>query len=137
VGWRERKFRRVIATSHFGRFQQQSLIKHVHNERFKKVPVNARLATRKGSFVLKTCMSGKPLKPKAGRAAQGDHQGFHLAGGAAARGETSFGGSAAGAGDDVPYDDSRLLPIANTSRIMKTALPPNAKISREGKFDGD
>ena len=81
-------------------------------------------------------MSGKPVKPKLARPSQGD-QGFLLAGGAAARGETSFGGSAAGAGDDVPYDDSRLLPIANTSRIMKTALPPNAKISREGKFDGD
>ena len=76
-------------------------------------------------FRITICMSGKPLKAKR----PSDGNGTASGGGAAA-----VGGSAAGAGDDVHYDDSRLLPIANTSRIMKTALPPNAKISREGVF---
>ena len=79
-----------------------------------------------------TCMSGKPLKAKRPSA---DGKGSSSGGGAAARGDPFSGGSAAAAaGDDVLYDESRLLPIANTSRIMKTALPPNAKISREGEF---
>eukprot|EP00808_Paulinella_micropora_P021192 g60219.t1 len=30
-------------------------------------------------------------------------------------------------------EQDRLLPIANISRIMKTALPPNAKMSKEAK----
>ena len=30
-------------------------------------------------------------------------------------------------------DDQRLLPIANISRIMKRALPPSAKMSKEAK----
>jgi hypothetical protein len=71
-------------------------------------------------------MSGKPLKAKR---PSFDGNEPTSGGGAAA-----VGGSASGAGDDAQYDDNRLLPIANTSRIMKTALPPNAKISREGVF---
>jgi histone H3/H4 len=77
-------------------------------------------------------MSGKPLK---GKRPTLDGKDPSSVGGAASRGDP-FSGNAAvvGAGDDVVYDDSRLLPIANTSRIMKTALPPNAKISREGEY---
>lgn len=30
-------------------------------------------------------------------------------------------------------DQDRLLPIANVGRIMKLAVPPSAKISKEGK----
>jgi hypothetical protein len=73
-------------------------------------------------------MSGKPLKAK--RPAL-DGKPLSSGGGAAARADPCPG-SASGAGEDANYDDSRLLPIANTSRIMKSALPPNAKISREG-----
>ncbi|OIV91294.1 hypothetical protein TanjilG_01825 [Lupinus angustifolius] len=33
----------------------------------------------------------------------------------------------------VIKDQDRLLPIANVGRIMKQTLPPNAKVSKEGK----
>jgi hypothetical protein len=79
-------------------------------------------------------MSAKPITLKPKRPSS-DSKGASSAGGGAARGDPLPGASAAGGGDDVLYDESRLLPIANTSRIMKTALPPNAKISREGEFD--
>lgn len=36
-------------------------------------------------------------------------------------------------GDSVIKEQDRLLPIANVGRIMKQILPPNAKISKEGK----
>jgi len=76
------------------------------------------------------CMSGKPVKAKR-PSADGKRSSSAAA---AAFGGDPFRSSAAGAADDgMHYDDSRLLPIANTSRIMKTALPPNAKISKEGK----
>lgn len=42
------------------------------------------------------------------------------------------GGHYAGGHDSVREQD-RLLPIANVSRIMKKALPANAKISKEAK----
>lgn len=35
-------------------------------------------------------------------------------------------------GDELREQD-RFLPIANISRIMKKALPPNAKISKDAK----
>ena len=35
--------------------------------------------------------------------------------------------------EDNPREQDRFLPIANISRIMKKALPPNAKISKEAK----
>jgi len=35
--------------------------------------------------------------------------------------------------DDAAREQDRFLPIANISRIMKKALPPNAKISKEAK----
>jgi hypothetical protein len=79
-------------------------------------------------------MSGKPLKPKRPSL---DGKGPSSTGGAAARADPFLASSAAAVGDDVLYDDSRLLPIANTSRIMKTALPQNAKISREGDYYAD
>ncbi|KAG0490733.1 hypothetical protein HPP92_007596 [Vanilla planifolia] len=42
--------------------------------------------------------------------------------------------SAAGNGDfSSPREQDRLLPIANVSRIMKKALPANAKISKDAK----
>ncbi|KAL1917841.1 uncharacterized protein VTP21DRAFT_3675 [Calcarisporiella thermophila] len=36
-------------------------------------------------------------------------------------------------GDDDVKEQDRFLPIANVSRIMKRALPENAKISKEAK----
>ncbi|KAI5057478.1 hypothetical protein GOP47_0027493 [Adiantum capillus-veneris] len=42
------------------------------------------------------------------------------------------GGHYGGGGDSVKEQD-RLLPIANVSRIMKRALPANAKISKDAK----
>lgn len=77
-----------------------------------------------------TFMSGKPLKAKRPSL---DGKGSSITGAVSAREDFSGSLAVAGPGDDVVYDDSRLLPIANTSRIMKTALPPNAKISREGE----
>lgn len=38
-----------------------------------------------------------------------------------------------GGGHDFVREQDRLLPIANVSRIMKRALPANAKISKEAK----
>lgn len=38
-----------------------------------------------------------------------------------------------GGGHDSVREQDRLLPIANVSRIMKKALPANAKISKEAK----
>lgn len=38
-----------------------------------------------------------------------------------------------GSGHDSVREQDRLLPIANVSRIMKRALPANAKISKEAK----
>lgn len=35
--------------------------------------------------------------------------------------------------DDEGREQDRFLPIANISRIMKKALPPNGKISKEAK----
>ena len=42
------------------------------------------------------------------------------------------GGAAAGDQAEVREQD-RFLPIANISRIMKKALPPNAKIAKDAK----
>ncbi|KAH7364951.1 hypothetical protein KP509_18G000600 [Ceratopteris richardii] len=36
-------------------------------------------------------------------------------------------------GGELYKEQDRLLPIANVSRIMKRALPPNAKISKDAK----
>uniref|UniRef100_A0A803MWK9 Transcription factor CBF/NF-Y/archaeal histone domain-containing protein n=1 Tax=Chenopodium quinoa TaxID=63459 RepID=A0A803MWK9_CHEQI len=36
-------------------------------------------------------------------------------------------------GDSYPKEQDRFLPIANVSRIMKKALPANAKISKDAK----
>lgn len=36
-------------------------------------------------------------------------------------------------GDSFPKEQDRFLPIANVSRIMKKALPANAKISKDAK----
>jgi len=36
-----------------------------------------------------------------------------------------------------PREQDRFLPIANVSRIMKKALPANAKISKDAKELGD
>ena len=36
-------------------------------------------------------------------------------------------------GEEEGREQDRFLPIANISRIMKKALPPNAKISKEAK----
>jgi histone H3/H4 len=35
--------------------------------------------------------------------------------------------------DNDLREQDRLLPIANVSRIMKTILPANAKVAKEGK----
>ncbi|KAF1878616.1 hypothetical protein Lal_00047287 [Lupinus albus] len=35
--------------------------------------------------------------------------------------------------EGVIKEQDRLLPIANVGRIMKQTLPPNAKVSKEGK----
>ncbi|KAK0602210.1 hypothetical protein LWI29_031386 [Acer saccharum] len=43
------------------------------------------------------------------------------------------GGSSAGGSELSPREQDRLLPIANVSRIMKKALPANAKISKDAK----
>ena len=40
---------------------------------------------------------------------------------------------AAGADDEFIRDQDRLLPIANVSRIMKQAIPSNAKIAKDAK----
>lgn len=40
---------------------------------------------------------------------------------------------AADADDDELREQDRLLPIANVGRIMKLAVPPSAKISKEAK----
>jgi hypothetical protein len=108
----------------YGWLRSSSSVTSGKKETFLKT-THSQLKSRLRKFRVTICMSGKPLKAKR----QSDGNGSASGGGAAA-----VGGSAAGAGDDVHYDDSRLLPIANTSRIMKTALPPNAKISREGVF---
>ncbi|KAH6813970.1 nuclear factor Y [Perilla frutescens var. frutescens] len=51
---------------------------------------------------------------------------------------TNYAAVCVGAGDEdydggVLKEQERLLPIANVGRIMKQILPPNAKISKEGK----
>ncbi|KAK7282411.1 hypothetical protein RIF29_11147 [Crotalaria pallida] len=46
--------------------------------------------------------------------------------------QTSTVGSPTSAGN-MSKEQDQLLPIANISRIMKRALPPNAKISKEAK----
>ncbi|KAJ7945339.1 nuclear transcription factor Y subunit B-like [Quillaja saponaria] len=43
------------------------------------------------------------------------------------------GGPSSGNISDTSKDPDRFLPIANVSRIMKKALPANAKISKEAK----
>ncbi|CAM0911111.1 unnamed protein product [Alopecurus aequalis] len=45
-------------------------------------------------------------------------------------GGSGYGG---GGGDSPAKEQDRFLPIANVSRIMKRALPANAKISKEAK----
>ncbi|KAJ6832031.1 nuclear transcription factor Y subunit B-3 [Iris pallida] len=46
----------------------------------------------------------------------------------------SGGGNAVGGGEySSPRQQDRFLPIANVSRIMKKALPANAKISKDAK----
>jgi nuclear transcription Y subunit beta len=40
---------------------------------------------------------------------------------------------AAGDGAGAPREQDRFLPIANIARIMKKALPANAKIAKEAK----
>ncbi|MCO5576736.1 hypothetical protein L7F22_030553 [Adiantum nelumboides] len=63
--------------------------------------------------------------------------GVQLAAGAAAGAGGYWGGSAmsynAGEGAASVREQDRFLPIANVSRIMKKALPGNAKISKEAK----
>lgn len=46
---------------------------------------------------------------------------------------TSFSSRGYDDDNDVVKEQDRLLPIANVGRIMKQILPPNAKISKEGK----
>jgi len=77
-------------------------------------------------------MSGKPLKAKRTSA---DGKSASSVAAAASDGDLMQGSAAGAADDGVQYDESRLLPIANTSRIMKSALPPNAKISKEGRCE--
>jgi len=43
------------------------------------------------------------------------------------------GAQGAGADPDEVREQDRFLPIANISRIMKKALPTNAKVSKEAK----
>lgn len=47
--------------------------------------------------------------------------------------EMEGGDSAQGLGDFEVKEQDRWLPIANVARIMKTALPENAKIAKEAK----
>ncbi|KAH7544524.1 hypothetical protein ACOSP7_030124 [Xanthoceras sorbifolium] len=48
-------------------------------------------------------------------------------------GERERVGRNAGGSELSPREQDRLLPIANVSRIMKKALPANAKISKDAK----
>lgn len=50
----------------------------------------------------------------------------------ASKAPSSSAAAAGGDGDEVREQD-RFLPIANISRIMKKALPSNAKVSKEAK----
>lgn len=43
------------------------------------------------------------------------------------------GGGSGSANEQSPREQDRFLPIANVSRIMKKALPANAKISKDAK----
>ncbi|GMJ11563.1 hypothetical protein HRI_004825500 [Hibiscus trionum] len=47
--------------------------------------------------------------------------------------DTESGGAQNNADLSSPKEQDRFLPIANVSRIMKKALPANAKISKEAK----
>eukprot|EP00803_Ostreobium_quekettii_P010291 evm.model.scf_1207.5 EVM.evm.TU.scf_1207.5 scf_1207:32590-33064(-) len=48
--------------------------------------------------------------------------------------EAAFGGGVGGQGmSENVREQDRFLPIANISRIMKKALPANAKIAKEAK----
>ncbi|XP_058211212.1 nuclear transcription factor Y subunit B-3-like [Rhododendron vialii] len=47
--------------------------------------------------------------------------------------DNESGGHNAGGGDLSQREQDRFLPIANVSRIMKKALPANAKISKDAK----
>ncbi|OWM85799.1 nuclear transcription factor Y subunit B-3-like [Punica granatum] len=50
------------------------------------------------------------------------------------QGSRGGGENSGGAGDlSSPREQDRFLPIANVSRIMKKALPANAKISKDAK----
>ena len=53
--------------------------------------------------------------------------------GAPAAGAKGAGGAAASMGQAEVREQDRFLPIANISRIMKKALPPNAKIAKDAK----
>lgn len=48
-------------------------------------------------------------------------------------GGTHAGGGSHGHSELSPREQDRFLPIANVSRIMKKALPANAKISKDAK----
>ncbi|KAJ0500373.1 putative transcription factor Hap3/NF-YB family [Helianthus annuus] len=47
--------------------------------------------------------------------------------------DNESGGQNAGSGELSAREQDRFLPIANVSRIMKKALPANAKISKDAK----
>ncbi|KAF7146594.1 hypothetical protein RHSIM_Rhsim04G0029300 [Rhododendron simsii] len=47
--------------------------------------------------------------------------------------DNESGGHNTGGGDLSQREQDRFLPIANVSRIMKKALPANAKISKDAK----
>ena len=46
---------------------------------------------------------------------------------------TAEGGDEGDGGAGAVREQDRFLPIANISRIMKKALPPNAKIAKDAK----
>ncbi len=58
----------------------------------------------------------------------------HAAHMAAAHAYMMAGGRPSSSGDDdIIKEQDRVLPIANVSRIMKNAVPPNAKIAKDAK----